>query len=63
MTEIRKVLNNYITTEMAYWDFSGVIRIIQNGGIIFETCRGYSNVEFSIKNTMETRFTVASVTK
>lgn len=45
---------------MAYWDFSGVIRIIQNGGIILETSRGYSNIEFSIKNTMETGFTVAS---
>lgn len=63
MTEIQKNLNNYIVTEMAYWDFSGVIRIIQNGQTIFETSRGYSNIEFSIKNTMETRFTVASVAK
>ena len=63
MTEIHKNLNNYIVTEMDYWDFSGIIRIIQNGQIIFETSRGYSNIEFSIKNTMETRFTVASVAK
>ena len=63
MTEIQKNLNNYIDTEMAYWDFSGVIRIIQNGQIIFETSRGYSNIEFSIKNTMKTRFAVASVAK
>lgn len=62
-TEIQKSLNNYITAEMEFWNFSGVVRIIQNGGIIFETSRGYSNIEFSIKNTMETRFTVASVTK
>lgn len=63
MTEIQKSLNHYITAEMDYWDFSGVVRIIQNGKILFETCRGYSNIEFGIKNTMETRFTVASVTK
>ena len=63
MTEIQKNLNNYVTKEMDYWDFSGGIRVIQNGEIIFETSRGYSNIEFSIKNTMETRFTVASVTK
>ena len=63
MTEVQKNLNNYIVTEMDYWDFSGVIRIIQNGQIIFETNRGYSNIEFSIKNTMETRFAVASVSK
>ena len=63
MAEIHKNLNNYIVTEMDYWDFSGVIRIIQNGQIIFETSRGYSNIEFGIKNTMETRFAVASVAK
>ena len=63
MAEIHKNLNNYIVTEMDCWDFSGVIRIIQNGQIIFETSRGYSNIEFSIKNTMETRFAVASVAK
>lgn len=49
MTKIQKSLNSYITTEMDYWDFSGVVRVIQNGRIIFETCRGYSNIEFGIK--------------
>lgn len=63
MEEIQKRLKSYITTEMDDWDFSGVVRIIQNGKILFETCRGYANIEFGIKNTMETNFTVASVTK
>ncbi len=63
MTEIRESLQSYITAEMDDWDFSGVVRIIQNGRILFETCRGYSNIEFGIKNTMETRFAVASVAK
>lgn len=54
MTDIQKSLKSYITAETDYWDFSGVVRIIQNGGILFETCRGYSNIEFGIKNTMET---------
>lgn len=30
MTKIQKSLNSYITTEMDYWDFSGVVRVIQN---------------------------------
>lgn len=63
MTDIQKSLKSYIAAETDYWDFSGVVRIIQNGGILFETCRGYSNIEFGIKNTMETKFTVASVAK
>lgn len=63
MTEILKNLKSYITSETDFWDFSGVVRIIQNGRILYETCRGYSNIEIGIKNTMETKFTVASVTK
>jgi hypothetical protein len=54
MTEIQNRLNSYIAAEMDNWDFSGVIRMIQNGRILFETCRGYSNIEFSVKNTLET---------
>ncbi len=63
MTKIQKSLHNYITTEMDYLDFSGVVRIIQNGETIFETCRGYASIGFGIKNAMETNFTVASVAK
>lgn len=61
--DIHKKLNDYISAETDYWDFYGVIRILQKGQIIFETSRGYSNIEFGIKNNMTTRFTVASVTK
>ena len=63
MTNIQKKLDNYITAEMAYWDFSGVIRIVQKGAVLYETSRGYANIAFGIKNTMQTRFVVASVTK
>ena len=63
MTDIQQNLNDYINNEINYWDFSGVIRIIRKGATIFETGRGYSNIEFGIKNTMTTRFTVASVAK
>ena len=63
MTNIQKKLDNYITAEMAYWDFSGVIRVVQKGAVLYETSRGYANIAFGIKNTMQTRFVVASVTK
>lgn len=61
--DIQKKLSDYIHTEIDYWDFFGVIRIIRKGETIFETGRGYSNIAFDIKNTMTTRFSVASVTK
>lgn len=60
---ITKNLNDYITSEIKYWDFSGVIRVVQNGKTLFETSRGYSNIAFDIKNDMTTRFTAASIAK
>lgn len=63
MTEMQKCLNRYVTAEMDDWDFSGVVSVMQHGDILFESSRGYVNREFSIPNTMETRFTVASVAK
>lgn len=32
-------------------------------GIMLETSSGYACTEFGVKNTMSTRFTIASVTK
>ncbi len=63
IADIQKKLNDYIDKEINYWDFSGVIRIIHKGETIYETNRGYANIEFGIKNNMTTRFTVASVAK
>jgi len=63
MTAIQKRLNEYVNAELDYWDFSGVVRITKNGNTVYETCRGYANLEFDIENTMATRFCVASVTK
>lgn len=60
---IRKNLSDYITSEINYWDFSGVIRVVQNGRILFETSRGYASIAFGIKNDMTTRFTTASIAK
>lgn len=63
MTDIQNQLDAYINREINYWDFYGVIRILKNGKTVYETSRGYSNIEFGIKNNMTTRFTVGSVTK
>lgn len=61
--DLQNKLSTYINDEINYWDFSGVIRVLQNGKIIYETSRGYANIEFGIKNSMTTRFNIASVTK
>ena len=56
-------LTEFIGRETKYRDFWGAIRIVKNGKTLWETSRGYSCAEFGVKNTMATRFTVASVTK
>ena len=61
--DIQQCLTRYIGQETEYWDFWGAIRIIKNGEILRETSRGYACSEFGVKNTMSTRFTIASVTK
>ena len=60
---IQQRLAEFVGQETEYWDFWGAIRVIRNGKILWETSRGYSCAEFGVKNTMATRFTVASVTK
>ena len=61
--DLQQRLTRYIWQETEDWDFWGAIRIIKNGKILWETSRGYSFAEFVVKNTMSTRFTIASVTK
>lgn len=60
---IRQNLSEYIDREIEYWDFSGVIRIVQKGDILYDVCRGYANIEFGVKNNMTTRFCIASIAK
>ncbi|MCR4884021.1 MAG: beta-lactamase family protein [Clostridiales bacterium] len=61
--DIQQRLTEFIIREVEYWDFWGAIRIVKKGKTLWETSRGYSCVEFGVKNTMSTRFTLASVTK
>ena len=61
--DIQQRLAAFIGQETEYWDFWGAIRIVKDGKILWETSRGYSCAEFGVKNTMSTRFTIASVSK
>ncbi len=61
--DVQQRLAAFIEQEIEYWDFWGAIRIVKDGKILWQTSRGCSCAEFSVKNTMSTRFTIASVTK
>ncbi|WP_239004793.1 serine hydrolase domain-containing protein [Paenibacillus tepidiphilus] len=56
-------LKQYIDQYLELWDFFGVIQVIQRGEVVFERSSGYACLEFGIKNTVDSRFTLASVTK
>ena len=60
---IQQRLAEFISRETEYWDFWGSIRIVKSGSILWETSRGYANAEFGVRNSMDTRFAIASVTK
>jgi CubicO group peptidase (beta-lactamase class C family) len=59
---IRK-LKEYINEYTKLWDFYGVIQIIKSGKVIFENSYGYASLAFDIKNTINTRYSTASLTK
>ena len=61
--DIQQRLAAFIERETEYWDFWGTIRIVKGGNILWETSRGYACAEFGVKNSMSTRYTIASVTK
>ena len=61
--DIQQRLTKYVGQKTEYWDFWGAIRIIKDGKVLWETSRGCSCAEFGVRNTMSTRFTIASVTK
>ncbi|RXR34781.1 class A beta-lactamase-related serine hydrolase [Flavobacterium piscinae] len=58
-TNINQYLNEYIKCN----DFSGAILISKKGNIIYEDSFGYANKELQVKNTLNTKFNLASVSK
>jgi CubicO group peptidase (beta-lactamase class C family) len=49
--------------ELSYPEFSGVVLLAKNDSIQFEKAYGYSSIEYEVKNTVNTLFNTASITK
>jgi len=56
-------LNKIIDEKEEKQEFSGVVLISEKGEKIFRKACGYANRGWSIKNTLDTRFRIASVSK
>lgn len=63
MHAIQSKLQTYINEYLKLWDFYGVIQVIQKGEVLFEKAYGYASIEFGIKNDLNSRFSIASLSK
>ena len=60
---ITNQMDEYMKKYTELWAFSGAIAAIKDGEVIFEKAYGYANVEHQVKNTLETKFRIYSITK
>lgn len=57
--EIEKFVSEYHNIK----EFNGTVLVSQNNKVIFEKAYGLANFEWQIKNTLDTKFRIASITK
>ena len=58
-----KMLEKYIDEYLNVWPFSGVVYVYKEGEILFQSVTGKACHEFNIENTMETCFSLGSISK
>ncbi len=60
-TTIQEYMDHYTSH---FFSFTGVISVTQNGKtLFFQNAYGEANIEFSIPNTLDTTYSIASVSK
>lgn len=57
------LLDQYMKAQVAVHDFSGSVLVARKGKIIYQKGYGLANREWTIPNTKDTRFQIASITK
>lgn len=56
-------LANYMQAQVEVNNFSGTVLVLKNGSILLKKAYGLADYEWNIKNTVDTKFQLASVTK
>jgi CubicO group peptidase (beta-lactamase class C family) len=56
-------LNQLLNAKTAREEFSGVVLVKQNDGTLFEGAYGYANRSWKVRNRVDTRFRIASISK
>lgn len=60
---VKDKISEYMKIYTKTWAFSGSIAAMKNGEIIFSKGYGYANIEHKVKNTVETKYRIWSITK
>jgi CubicO group peptidase (beta-lactamase class C family) len=63
MQSIRSKLEAFINKYLELWDFYGIIQVTHKGEVLYENAYGFANIEFGIKNNINTCFSIASISK
>ncbi|TPG38421.1 serine hydrolase domain-containing protein [Flavobacterium pectinovorum] len=61
--ELSTKLEQYMDTQFAINDFSGTVLVSKNDSVVFKKAYGFANYEWKVKNTIDSKFSLASVSK
>ncbi|MBU5439121.1 beta-lactamase family protein [Tissierella sp. MSJ-40] len=61
--DVKDQINEYLELYTKFWSFSGSIAAIKDGQILFKKAYGYANIEHKVRNTIETKYRIWSITK
>lgn len=58
-----KGIENYVEAYRRNYDFSGVVLAAKGSRVVFKKSYGYASIEHRIRNKLETKFLIGSITK
>ncbi|MBF4487183.1 serine hydrolase domain-containing protein [Flavobacterium sp. CSZ] len=61
--EISSKLEQYMDAQFAVNDFSGTVLVSKNDSVLLKKAYGFANYEWKVKNTIDSKFSLASVSK
>lgn len=61
--ELKSKLEQYMDAQFAINDFSGTVLISKNDSILLKKAYGFADYEWKVKNTIDSKFSLASVSK
>ncbi|OMQ10577.1 serine hydrolase [[Flexibacter] sp. ATCC 35103] len=61
--ELNTKLEQYMDAQFAFNDFSGTVLVSKNDSIVFKKAYGFADYEWKVKNEIDSKFSLASVSK